>query len=99
LERLGYEAHAAAFPADVLQLSRTHPPDVLIMDVIWPGTNGYVLAREVCAIVPSRPLLIAMTGHSGLEARTREEGIDFHFLKPCDGLLLKSVIDHLSPGR
>lgn len=90
----GFTVHTATTPSEVVGRAREHPPDVLVMDLMWEGTDGYALTRQVCELTGVRPLLIAMTGLSGLEARSRAAGFTFHFLKPCDVSLLRAVIDN-----
>jgi CheY-like chemotaxis protein len=67
-------------------------PDAVLIDVGLPGEDGFAVARRVCAALPDRPLLVAMTGFQGLEARSKAEGFDLHFLKPADPAALLSAL-------
>lgn len=80
----GFEARAAALPLDALRLAADLPPDVLVMDLAWPGVDGYSLAKSVKNMAGRTPLLVAVTGHDGFESRSRAEGFDAHFVKPVD---------------
>ena len=70
-------------------------PDALILD-LWLGPeSGYDLARDLCAALPVRPLLVAVTGHPGLAATSLAAGFDRHFLKPTDLVALRRALaDH-----
>jgi len=59
-------------------------PDAVLMDVGLPGEDGYRVAHQLCDRLGYRPLLIAVTGHQGLERRSRAAGFDHHLLKPAD---------------
>jgi two-component system, OmpR family, response regulator len=91
----GFDAHAATLPLDALRLAADAPPDVVVMDLAWPGVDGYSLARSVENVSGRRPLLVAVTGHDGYEGRSRAEGFDAHFVKPVDPIRLVGYLrDH-----
>ena len=68
-------------------------PDAVLVDVALPGTTGYDVAREVCAALGRRPLLVAVTGHQGMEQRSASERFDHHFLKPVNPEHLLAALD------
>ena len=50
LEKLtqhGYECVLADNGADAIAKAKTELPDLILMDVIMPGTNGYEATREI----------------------------------------------------
>jgi twitching motility two-component system response regulator PilH len=47
LERHGYETSQAASADEGLELARTDPPDLILMDVIMPGMNGFQATRAL----------------------------------------------------
>jgi DNA-binding response OmpR family regulator len=47
LRRKGYEVHVAYDGEAALALARAHPPDLMLLDVMMPGRNGYEISREV----------------------------------------------------
>lgn len=59
-------------------------PDAVLLDLGLPGTDGFDVARELCAALPRRPLLVAVTGFGNLGERCRREGFDHYYLKPVD---------------
>jgi CheY-like chemotaxis protein len=96
----GFEARAATLPLDALRLAADNPPDVVVMDLGWPGLDGYALARAVRNVAGRRPLLVALTGYPGFESRSKAEGFDGHFLKPVDpDELVGYLRDHVQDRR
>jgi len=70
-------------------------PDAVVIDLYLGRDNGYELARDLCAALPVRPLLIAVTGRPGLAGKSRAAGFDHHFLKPTDLTALRQALaDH-----
>ena len=45
LERNGFDVVSAANAADGISLARAQQPDLILMDVIMPGTNGFQATR------------------------------------------------------
>lgn len=45
LERNGFDVVSAANAADGISLARAQLPDLILMDVIMPGTNGFQATR------------------------------------------------------
>jgi CheY-like chemotaxis protein len=89
---LGFEVWAATTPLDVVRLAAAHPPDAVVMDLAWPGPDGCALAGSVCRAAGRRPLLVALTGQPGQEARARAAGFDHHLLKPADPFAIEQLI-------
>jgi DNA-binding response OmpR family regulator len=95
----GFDARAATLPLDALRLAADCSPDVVVMDLAWPGLDGYSLARSVEKVAGRKPFLVAMTGHNGYEGRSRAEGFDGHFVKPVDpARLVVYLRAHVRPG-
>ena len=47
LERAGYEVIEAASGQDALELAKSRMPDVVVMDVVMPGMNGFQATRSL----------------------------------------------------
>jgi CheY-like chemotaxis protein len=93
LHDYGLDARPAYSGVDAGQLIRHgFRPDALVVDLGLPEMDGYAVAREVCAALPRRPLLVALTGYQNLTERSRREGFDHHFLKPADPAALLGVL-------
>lgn len=82
LQLEGYNTAAACNSIEVADMLANFKPDVLILDVAMPDMDGYELAAHICNYLGNKPLLIGVSGYDKLEARSRREGFDHHFLKP-----------------
>ena len=94
-ELLGLHGHktcVAMSCAAALAAAADVTPDVVILDIGLPGTDGFVVARKLCEVSKRRPLLVAITGHMRMEERSRSEGIDHHFIKPIDPCVLADLL-------
>jgi len=47
LRRKGYEVRVAYDGESALESARQDPPDLMLLDVMMPGRNGYEISREV----------------------------------------------------
>jgi CheY-like chemotaxis protein len=84
VRQCGHVAVTAYTPTEAVMAVAAASPDAIMMDIGIPGMDGYRLARKLCDRLTWNPLLIAVTGHPGLEERSRQEGFDHHFVKPFD---------------
>ena len=84
----GHDVEVAADGPTALQAVQSSPPDVVLLDLATPKTDGWHVARQIRANSDGkRPLLIAVSGY-GTEAdclRSYESGIDLHLIKPVEG--------------
>ena len=92
LRVLGYEARVARSCADAVAAVGSFAPDVAILDLGLPDGDGFRLARQLVAALARRPLLVALTGYTHFEGRSREAGFDHHLLKPADPAVLAGLL-------
>ncbi|OQY25102.1 MAG: hypothetical protein B6I34_02850 [Anaerolineaceae bacterium 4572_32.1] len=85
LERGGFQVQMAGDGEDGLAIAFQHPPDLIVLDVMMPGMNGY----EVCERLRSDPRtahvpVIILTARSQrVDQRTAlEAGADLYMSKP-----------------
>jgi len=81
----GHDPTEVNVSTEVLRLAVTCCPDVILLDIVMPGLNGWTLARELRKTPTLESVcLIAMSGWGGQDARERsqEAGFDHHLLKP-----------------
>jgi CheY-like chemotaxis protein len=98
----GFTVREAADGESALAACAAEMPDVVLLDVMMPGIDGY----EVCRRLKSEPrvgnsLVVLMTaGDQAAErARAREAGADLYVPKPFSPAeLLRLVTEHL-PAR
>jgi CheY-like chemotaxis protein len=67
-------------------------PDAVLMDIGLPDLDGFAVAKELLRELPKKPLLVAVTGHSDLDRRAREEGFQVYVVKPVDPDLILGVL-------
>ena len=55
LRRRGYEVRVAYDGEAALESARVDPPDLMLLDVMMPGRNGYEISREIKLWARDRP--------------------------------------------
>ena len=88
----GHTARIAASARHVVQLAGEPFPDVVVLDVIFPGVDGYAVAECLRAFLPRRTLIAVVTARPGYEGWSRVEGIDHHFNKPLQVADLEDLL-------
>jgi CheY-like chemotaxis protein len=101
LESMGYPNYSLAQDGpSALDMARSTPPDVVMLDIGLPGMNGY----EVCRELRRNPLfadtlIIAQTGWG--QDRYREmayfAGFDHHLTKPLRPVDLEALLSKVVP--
>jgi DNA-binding response OmpR family regulator len=82
----GFTVRVAADGAGGLALVRRRVPDLVVLDLGLPDTDGCAVARSIREEVPSPPVLVALTGFGDAthRARTAEAGFAAHLVKPIE---------------
>jgi CheY-like chemotaxis protein len=91
----GYTVHTAVDAEQTLQLLEQLTPDLILMDVQLPGTEGLELTRRIKADPARRDIVIlALTAYAmkGDDERARAAGADGYLVKPVDTRTLPDVI-------
>ena len=96
LQSKGFEAEAVYDGKSGEEYAELGIYDLLILDVMMPGLNGYELASKVRAKRCSTPILM-LTAKSELEDRIRglNAGADYYLTKPFDSRELLACINAL----
>ncbi len=79
LEDEGYEVIQAGCGEEALERARKDPPDLVLLDIWMPGTDGMVVLSEVKKLYPLLPVII-ISGHGNIETAvkaTRMGAFDF----------------------
>jgi two-component system KDP operon response regulator KdpE len=82
LERIGYQVQTARSGPEALEKIRTETPDLVILDVMMPGMDGYTVCERIRAT--SSVPIIMLTAKSELSDKVRgfELGADDYLTKP-----------------
>ena len=91
----GYEALAAATADSALASAQTFQPDIVISDVIMPGTNGVELGIKIRRELPKCRVILfsGQTETSDLLGQARKRGHEFEIIaKPIKPQTLLALI-------
>ena len=96
LESKGFETESVYDGEIGAQYAETGVYDLLILDVMMPGLNGYEVAKRVRRERCSTPILM-LTARSGVEDRIEglSAGADYYLTKPFDSRELLACINAL----
>ena len=85
LERAGYQVVTASNRVEGEEMVESEKPDLIILDVVMPGKNGF----EVCQTLKGRPetrnipiIIFSASGSRGRRDAAREAGADDFLQKP-----------------
>jgi DNA-binding response OmpR family regulator len=83
LEAEGFATDVAANGVDGLWMAQEHPYDAIVLDILLPGMNGYMLCAELRAAGVWTPILM-LTAKDGEfdEAEALDTGADDYVTKP-----------------
>jgi twitching motility two-component system response regulator PilH len=85
LEKVGYQIAVAADGAEGIRLAREMHPDLIFMDIVMPGMNGYQATRTLSNDPTTREIPIVMVSSKGQETDKiwglRQGAIDY-MVKP-----------------
>ena len=96
LESKGFQVELVYNGEDGAEYALLGVYDLLILDVMMPGLNGYQVARQVRAKRCATPILM-LTAKAGLEDRIEglNAGADYYLTKPFDSRELLACINAL----
>jgi CheY-like chemotaxis protein len=78
-----------------LEVTKAFKPDLMFLDIVMPGMDGYEVARRVREMPGlDGMVLAALTGWGQQEdrRRTAEAGFDHHLVKPPDTKVVEGVL-------
>lgn len=95
LEPMGFYTRSADSGLAALDLVEEDPPDVILLDLMMPGMNGFDVCRRLKRSQKTRHIpVIIITGMSDKQANVDavEAGADDFLIKPFDRVLLEARI-------
>jgi twitching motility two-component system response regulator PilH len=100
LEKSNYSVHVANSGSEGLSMAQTNPPDLILMDVVMPGVNGFQATRQLSrnATTKDIPVIIVSTKDQDTDkVWGMRQGARAYLVKPVsEGQLLKAVSDALA---
>jgi len=102
VEKEGYEVSTASNGMTGLRMAKDNPPDLLILDVMLPGLDGFEICSQLRADESTEKLPIIMLSAKGQEADKTtglSVGANEYLTKPIDrALLLEKIASLLAAG-
>ena len=98
LRASGFEILTAQDGADGLARARAEHPDLLILDIMMPKLDGFMVARLLKSDRNYRHIpIIILTAKAGAAdpELSRQAGADSHFVKPIDPEVLLEQVKRL----
>jgi CheY-like chemotaxis protein len=95
LDRHGFVVEAASNGLQLRQMLASCLPDLIILDIMMPGIDGYRLCAELRSDSQTRAIpIIMMTAHAeGIYQRISEDlGVEEHMTKPFHPLELAEKV-------
>ncbi len=83
---------------EVLPAVREHAPDVCLLDIEMPGTDGIEACRAVVAATPSRVLMVTTFGRPGYLRRALEAGAGGFVVKDTPSAQLADAVRRVHAG-
>jgi len=98
LARYGHQVLEASNGADGVAMARAEQPDLVLMDVVMPGINGFQATRQITkgADTAHIPVVIVTTKDQETDrVWGKRQGAKDYLTKPVDESLLLQVIANL----
>ena len=95
LTREGYQVVSAESGEQAIAASKSEKPDLILMDVVMPGMNGYQATRTISRDDSTRNIPIIMCTSKGLETDKiwgMRQGAFDYMVKPIDH---KTLLDKI----
>jgi CheY-like chemotaxis protein len=93
LDALGYRVLTATNGAEAIEVARAHGPDLVLMDMMMPGMDGFQATRTLRADASFRQVpIIAITAMEGAREAVLQAGCNDMVLKPLD---IRAFLDRL----
>ncbi len=82
LERTGYQVVTASDGEEGLNLASEHPPDLVILDLAMPGTDGFAVCEELRKWSKSPIIVLSVRDSEDDKIKALDLGADDYLVKP-----------------
>lgn len=87
----GYEVETAEGGEVGLEAATQRPPDLVLLDLMMPGLDGFATLERLCALEP-HPKVIVLSGRDEPEDRLRAADANLFLVKPVGfDVLLEAI--------
>ena len=96
LKKKGYEVITAENGADGVSLAKCQQPDVILMDIVMPGLNGFQATRQLTKAQDTSHIPVIMISTKNQETDRvwgQRQGASDYLVKPVAQSALLSAID------
>ena len=94
LEKAGYEVNVAKDSAECFERLKEEKPDLILMDIMMPGDDGWVTCRKIKENEKTKDVLVAMftvrSSEDSVEKSFKYSHADAHINKPFQ---MKELLD------
>lgn len=98
LKRHGHEVLAAESGEQALQVARDSKPDLILMDIVMPGLNGFQATRQLTRDPATAAIPVVMLTAKSQEADRiwgERQGARGYLVKPVDDSVLVATISQV----
>ena len=98
LARHGHDVLTAASGVDGIELAGQEQPDVILMDVVMPGINGFQATRQITRNQGTShiPVIIVSSKSQDVDRVWGErQGASGYLVKPVDDRTLIDTVNHI----
>lgn len=98
LTKAGHEVSTAADGTDGISKTESEKPDLVLMDVVMPGMNGFQATRKITRAESTRHIPVVVVSTKSQETDrvwAERQGARAYFTKPVDERELLATIERL----
>lgn len=82
LNQAGFEVHTAASGTEALEAFERHQPDLVLLDLMLPGFDGFEVCRRIRQVSQTPIIMLTARGQEHDRVKGLELGADDYIIKP-----------------
>ncbi len=98
LQREGYQVQKAYNGQQALDLLESWTPDIVVLDVMMPGMNGFEVARrlrQISALELTKIIFLTAKGTQSDKESGYASGAEYYMIKPFDNDVFVSTVNEI----
>lgn len=98
LQREGFNVRKAYNGIEALEVAATFQPDIVLLDVMMPGMNGFEVAtqlRQISAVADAKIIFLTAKGTQQDKETGYAKGAEYYMVKPFDNDILVSTVHEI----